>query len=202
MALDTYSALKASVADFLNRDDLSNQVADFVTLAEAQINRDVRHWRMETRATTTLDARYVALPTDWVETIRLVADDNYRALQLLSTDQLERARPGASAGAPQYYAHTAGQIELFPVPGESYTGELLYYAKIDALSDSNTSNWLLSDSPDIYLYGSLIQSAPFLRDDERIAVWAAFYSAAVTRLNAAGAAAKYSGTTLRVRAPR
>jgi hypothetical protein len=202
MALDSYSALKASVADFLNRDDLSSQLSDFVTLAEAQINRDVRHWRMETRATTTFDARYIGLPEDWVETIRVIADDNYRALQLLSTDQLERMRPGASAGAPQFYAHTAGQIELFPVPGESYTGELLYYAKVPALSDANTTNWLLTDSPDVYLYGSLLQTAPYLRDDERAAVWAGLYSAAVVRLNDASNKAKHSGTTLRVRPPR
>jgi hypothetical protein len=131
-----------------------------------------------------------------------VADDNYRALQLLSTDQLERMRPGASAGAPQFYAHTAGQIELFPVPGESYTGELLYYAKVPALSDANTTNWLLTDSPDVYLYGSLLQTAPYLRDDERAAVWAGLYSAAVVRLNDASNKAKHSGTTLRVRPPK
>lgn len=202
MPLNNYSALQASIADFLNRDDLGTQTQDFITLAEAQINRDVRHWRMEARATTTFDARYVALPADWVETIRIVATDDYRALQLLSTDQLERLRPGASAGPPQFYAHTQGQIELFPVPGASITGEILYLAKIPALTDAAPVNWLLTDSPDVYLYGSLLQSAPFLRDDERTATWASLYSAAVTRLNDAGKAAKHSGTTLRVRPPR
>jgi hypothetical protein len=202
MALDSYSALQASIADFLNRDDLGTQAVDFIALAEAQINRDVRHWRMETRAVTTFDARYIALPEDWVETIRITAAPNYRALQLLSTDQLERARPFASSGPPEYYAHTAGQIELFPVPGDSFMGELLYYARVPALTDAEPVNWLLTEAPDIYLYGSLIQSAPYLKEDERAATWGAMYSAAVTRLNAMGAAAKHSGTTLRVRPPR
>ena len=202
MALNTYSALQTSIAGFLNRDDLTATIPDFITLAEAQLNRDVRHWRMETRATTDLDGRYVALPSDWVETIRLTASANYRALTLYSVDQLERLRPNASSGAPQAYTHTAGALELFPTPDSTYEGELLYYAKIPALSDSATSNWLLADSPDAYLYGALLQSAPYLQDDARVAVWAALYSAAVTRLNDVSNAAKWSGTSLRIRTPR
>jgi len=201
MALTDYASLTAAIADWLLRDDLSAVIPDFVTLAEAQINRDVRHWRMETRSAITLDARYVDLPTDWVETIRLIGDTNYRAIQLLSTDQLERLRPDATAGAPLYNAHTAGQIELFPVPGESYTGEILYYAKVPALA-TNSTNWLLTEAPDVYLYGSLVQSAPYVVEDERLTTWASLYGAAVQRLNDAGKMAKHSGTTLRVRPPR
>lgn len=202
MALDTYSALQTAIAGFLNRDDLTATIPDFITLAEAQLNRDVRHWRMETRATTDLDGRYVALPSDWVETIRLTASANYRALTLYSADQLERLRPNASTGAPQAYTHTAGSLELFPTPDSAYEGELLYYAKIPALSDSNTTNWLLDDSPDAYLYGSLLQSAPYLQDDARMVTWATLYSAAVARLNDVSKAAKWSGTSLRIRPPR
>ena len=75
------------------------------------------------------------------------------------------------------------EIEVYPSPDTSYTGEIIYYSKVPALSDSNTTNWLLTLSPDIYLYGTLIQSAPYLRDDERTAVWATLYTRMVSDMN-------------------
>jgi hypothetical protein len=59
----------------------------------------------------------------------------------------------------------------------------VFYSKIPALSDSNTTNWLLTASPDIYLYGSLMQSAPYLRDDDRVGIWASLYQKAIDDLN-------------------
>ena len=71
MALTNYNELKTSIADFLNRDDLTNIIPDFITFAETNINRDIRHWRMEKRANAVLDTQYTALPTDFIEPIRL-----------------------------------------------------------------------------------------------------------------------------------
>jgi len=77
--------------------------------------------------------------------------------------------------------------------------ELLYYAKVPALSDSNTTNWLLTEAPDIYLYGSLLPSAPYLDEDERATTWAQFYAAAIQQLNQASDQARYSGSGLRLK---
>jgi hypothetical protein len=70
MSITTYSALKTAVADFLNRDDLAATVPTFISLAEADISRQLRHWQMEERAVAELDAQYSAVPPDWIETIR------------------------------------------------------------------------------------------------------------------------------------
>ena len=70
MALDTYANLKTAIADFLNRDDLTNSIDDFIDLAEAHMNREIRHWDMEKRATASLNTQYTALPSDFVEPIR------------------------------------------------------------------------------------------------------------------------------------
>ena len=90
-----------------------------------------------------------------------------------------------TSGQPAYYAVTAGEIEVYPVPDGTYTSELYYFGKTPALSDSNTSNWILEHYPDAYLYGSLIHSAPYLKDDARIQVWAALYQNAIDAINQA-----------------
>jgi hypothetical protein len=202
MSLSDLTGLRTQIQSFLNRDDLAPSVDTFIALAQSQINRDVRHWRMERREPITLDARYVPLPADWVETIRLVGSDRVRALQLASADAMERLRPGAIAGQPYYYRHTAGQIELFPEPGDSYAGEILYFSRVPDLTDADPVNWLLIEAPDVYLYGSLLQTAPFLMDDARLETWGTLYGAGVKRLNESGEAAAMSGSSLKIRPPR
>lgn len=195
MPLSTYAELQSAVSDFLNRDDLAATVPTFISLAEAQLQRDVRHWRMENRASATIDDRYTPLPEDWVETLSLSIDttDGHCALRLASL-----LNAPITTGRPTKYAHTRGEIEVNPTPDQSYTGELHYIAKIPALSDDNTANWLLGEAPDAYLYGALMQSAPYLADDQRTAVWAGLYQAAVSGLNAAGEKARHSGSGLRL----
>lgn len=201
MALTNFTELKSTIADFLNRDDLTSIIPAFIELAESQINRDVRHWRMETRSTGDVDSEYSALPSDWIETISLhVNGQGTSTLNLASREAIanRRAKTEDESGRPRYYAHAVGAIELFPTPDQTYEIELLYYAKLDALSASNATNWLLDEAPDVYLYGALIHSAPYLQEDERAGTWASLYSAAVQKLNAASKSASMSGTGLRL----
>jgi len=204
MAITTFSELKTSMADFLNRDDLTSVIPTFISLAEAQINRDIRHYEMENRATADLSDQYLDRPSGWVETIRIhVTSGGTNNLQLLSAASMADKRQGAenATGEPRYYRHAERGFEVYPTPDGTYEVELLYYQKITALSDENTTNWLLTDHPDVYLYGSLLHSAPYLAEDQRVGVWAQLYSAAVQRVNQSGDDASWSGTglTLKVR---
>jgi hypothetical protein len=200
MALSTYAELQAAVSTWLNRDDLTAVIPDFITLAEAQIARDIRHWRMIEQATLTVDAQYEDIPADWVETIRMVlSTSDRRKLETASLSEImDRRHVDDSVGAPMLYAHVGDKFEFYPTPDGSYSVELTYYETVPALSVSNTTNWLLTQAPDVYLYGSLVQSAPYLSDDQRITVWAELYAAATMRLNMASDAARSSGT-LRLR---
>ena len=203
MALNTYTALKASIADFLNRDDLTAVIPDFITLAEAQINRDVRHWNMEARSSGQQSAgdEYMQYPADWVETIRLhLTGTGTSVVNPISRDAMADKRASAEdvTGKPIFYTHADGQFQLYPTPSTDTDFELLYYQKIPSLS-SNADNWLLLDSPDVYLYGALLHSAPYLAEDQRVAIWAQMYSAAVARLNEASESARYSGSGLRLK---
>jgi len=204
--ITNYSNLQTTIADFLNRDDLTAVIPTFIQLAEAQMNRDLRHWRMEVRASGQQSAgdAYMQIPADWIETIRFhITDGGTSPLDLMSRKAIEDKRYGNEnmSGTPRYYAHADSQFELFPTPNETTNTELLYFAKIPSLSDSNTTNWLLEDAPDVYLYGALLHSAPYLAEDERVGVWAQMYGASVQRLNDSSDDARMSGSglTLKIR---
>jgi hypothetical protein len=203
MAISNYSNLQTTIADFLNRDDLTAAIPTFIQLGEAQMNRDIRHWEMEARVSgqQSQGDQYMQLPADWLETIRFhLTSDGTNAVELASLASIadKRAAVEDQAGRPRFYAHVRGEFELFPTPDEDTDFELLYYQKIPALSDSNTSNWLLEYAPDIYLYASLAHSAPYLAEDARIAVWAQMYAAAVSQLNAQSERVKNSGSGIRL----
>jgi len=196
VSISTYQELQDEVAAFLVRTDLAAQIPTFIRLAEADMNRRVRHWRMEGRATLSITSQFTDLPSDWLETKRLATD---RALEPVSIDYMQerRYRHGDAAGEPRYFAHSAGQIEVLPSPDEAHTATLLYWARIPALTGSNTSNWLLDENPDAYLYGALMHSSGLLQEDERIATWGGLYADAVRSIN--GNDNSVSGTGLRMR---
>jgi len=201
MAINTFTTLKTAISDFLNRDDLSSSVENFIALAESGINRDIRHWKMEKRSSGQQSAgdEYSQVPADWMETIRFhVTDNGTSPLNLISRAAMsdKRASNEDATGTPTHYTHADGQFQLYPTPSADTNTELLYYAKTEALSASNSSNWLLLEAPDVYLYGALVHSAPYLGEDERVTVWAQMYAAAIQQLNRTSEVAKYSGSGL------
>jgi hypothetical protein len=206
MAITNYTNLQTTIADFLNRDDLTSVIPTFIQLAEAQINREIRHWKMEQRSSGQQSAgdQYMQVPADWLETIRFtLTGSGTSALTLASRAAIADIRAkneNVSTVLPYYYTHADGQFELYPTPVEDTDFELLYYQKIPDLA-TNSTNWLLTDAPDVYLYGALLHSAPYLAEDARVAVWAQMYSAAVSNVNRASEQARYSGSgmTLKVR---
>lgn len=202
MALTTYNELKASIADTLNRDDLTTQIPDFITMAETQINRDARHWRMEDRAVATVDSQYTALPVNFIEPVRITipADRSY-TLELVGPFEISKLRQDNSntIGRPQFYAVVDGAFEVFPNPDTDYTVELVYYETIPHLSSSLQSNWVLEYFPDVILYGSLLHSAPYLQEDSRVQVWGSLYQAAISAINFEGERARSSGSGRRIK---
>ena len=110
-----------------------------------------------------------------------------------------RGEADNTSGKPQYYSHIGDLIEVYPSPDQNYEGELLYYQKIETLSDTNTTNWLLQMSPDAYLYGSLLQASPYLQNDERMAVWGATYQGIINSINGESDNTRHSASNLQLR---
>tara|TARA_R110000868_G_scaffold85131_1_gene239671 strand:- start:1604 stop:2209 length:606 start_codon:yes stop_codon:yes gene_type:complete len=183
MAITTYAGLQTAIAEFLNRDDLTSIIPTFISLAEAQVARDLRHWKQEKRVTTPVDERYENLPNDWLE-IKVISLTSGDMLETISASEMsERRGQSDIAGKPRYVRMTADQIELYPSPDSAYSISMLYNGRIPALSDAEPDNWLLRDAPDVMLYGSLIHSAPYLTDDTRTSIWASLYQSGIDALN-------------------
>lgn len=201
MTIASYSDLQTSVANYLNRSDLTSIIPDLITLAEAQLNADLVARDMETRTnlSTVAGNAYVTLPTDMLEMNRLLvtSTDPNRVLGYRSADELSTEYPTGYVGIPAVFTIIGSQIQLAPIPDGVYTLEITYQQKLPALSVSNTTNWLLTQWPNAYLYGALCAAQPFLMNDERLPVFQALYKQAVDGINGIN---WYSGSTMRVKA--
>jgi hypothetical protein len=203
MALTTYTELKSSIADWLNRSDLTTVIPDFISLAEAQIERTLRTRQMIIRANASFDASYGAVPADFLEvkSLKLTSTNPITPMTYLSIDALDNEIAKYTAnGRPKFFGVVGDQFRIVPTPDANYTTELIYYAKLTKLSSSVASNWLLTANPDIYLYGALLQAAPYLQDDARIQTWATLYERALNDSQTADDRASSSGGTLLTRA--
>lgn len=200
MAIGTYSELLTAGANWLARSDLTDRLPEFIALAEAKFNRELRCNQMETRSYTTVNTsatepEFIALPGDFqtMRRVRLSGVTGKPRLVAVTQHQANVLRTSLDneAGQPIYYTIMGDEMELVPTPSEAYEIEMVYRANIPALSDSNTTNWLLTLAPDAYLYGMLLESAPYIKDDNRIQVWALGLSSAIDGLNRLSAEQSY-----------
>lgn len=192
MAIGTYSELVTAVGNWMARSDLSARIPEFIAMAEAKFNRELLVRQMEQRSTTFVDTtsdspEFVTLPADFqsMRRICLAGVIGKPTLQYLSPTELYDSRIqcfGDDAGQPQFFTVIDNEIELLPIPGDDYEIEIIYRKNIPALSSSNTTNWLLTLAPDLYLYGALREAAVFMQEDERLPVWADAYQGAVEGL--------------------
>ena len=196
MALTTYSELKTAIANWLDRSDLDDRIPEFIQLAEARHRRDFKIRRMETRVTanTIADTEYYSLPDNFVamRNIQLNTDPK-TSLEYLTPEQMDRVRAGSNTGKPKAYSIIGNNFQLRPIPDAVYEIEMLYYKYFTALSDSNTTNDMLTFHPDLYLYGALVEAEPYLQNDKRIQTWAGFYDRAKQDLITTNERDRHSG---------
>lgn len=200
MSITNYAELQASVASWLNRGDLSANIPDFITLAETQLNTDLKTRAMEAKTTlsTVVGVNTVALPVDMLEMRRLqVVGTCNQPLSYRSPDEMSIEFAANVSAQPVVFTVIGSNLELAPIPDGVYSLELTYLQRLPALSGSNTTNWLLTNWPNAYLFASLLAATPFIMNDARISTWAQLYSKAIDGINGVD---WYSGTTMKVRA--
>lgn len=202
MALDSYINLQAAVASWLDREDLAAQVPDFISLAESRASNRLRVADMEVAASATLTNGAVTLPADFIEARRIITSGTgaYNTpLEFISPVQAGQTYPSSAAGVPVHFSISGGVLTTYPNGGAG-TVTMIYYARLPALAIWQ-ANWLLTKAPDVYLYGALLEAAPFLGDDGRIQTWAGLFEQAVNALQAADQRSRYANSVSRVRCP-
>jgi len=198
MALTTFSELKTSIANYLNRSDLTSVIPDFITLAESKFNRVLRLRTMQKRVSTTTTANdpFVDIPSDFLESVQFFVDSNPNSiLDYVNPTEIELDNIREASGKPKQYTIVGTEFQLNPIPDTAYTLKLTYFAKVPSLSDSNTTNYLITNYPQLYLYGSLLEAQPYIVNDERIQVWMGLYNEAVQLINRDDEQGRYSGRT-------
>ena len=196
MTITTYATLQSEIASWLNRDDLSSIIPTFIQFVESDVNSRLRHQKMVIRAQATSNQEYVQLPGDWLEAINIHIVDGAQPLRFVTLDEADRINKQQIVTQPSFYSIMDDALEIVPAPGSNIDIEMIYYGKIPALSNQNTSNWLLVKAPDLYLYGSLVHAAPYLLDDQRVGLFANMYNSRLEALALESDKAVHSGGPL------
>ena len=204
--IGTYAQLQTEIANWLDRTDLTSQIPTFIELAEASFNRTIRAPDMITKNDSySISGQDNTLPSDTLEIIRIVVDvQPVIVLEYLTPQDLSELRGELTGtGKPYYFTLVGGssnQLEVLRSPDQTYTSSIIYYTRIPALTDSATTNWLLTANPDIYLFGALVEAEPYLKNDERMPLWTNRLDKALTTLRLQGERELHSGSSLRMRA--
>lgn len=211
MAISTYTELQAAVANWLARGDLSSRVPEYITMAEGWIAYGLdmgqikipplRIRAMETTATPSMVAgtATVALPTRYVAMRNIYIDtDPKRKLNPVSPEQRLFEKPYAANGIPEVYSIEGDNIVLGDIPNSSDALSILYYQKFAAFSAGADTNWLLTNSPNTYLFGALYASST-MTGNPRGAQWLGAFMGSISSLNEADKSDRYSGGVLTIR---
>lgn len=193
MAFDSYANLKTEIQNWLADDDVADYVDSFIATCESSLRRTVRIPSLMTKEQVTISdgdrttdlASLTASVLDLKHIRILEASTNYSryapALDQLNLNQLsENSRNLESR--PTMFTVYGTTVEYNVEADQDYTAEFFFWKNFTGLSDANTSNEILVDHPDLYLWGSLTAAAPFLGNDERIQTWGTLYANALAEV--------------------
>lgn len=219
MALNTYAELQTAVANWLNRDDLTARIPEFIALSEARIRRN-QHWFKQIYSTAnaglpfTVSAQPMSLPTYVKEIIALwassstyqhdldiVTPEAWRTLA--QSNRNASGVPTVALIAPQmdtWLSSSGAKLYLWPQPSGNFDIDFQFIRDLDPLA--TVTNALFLRHPDLYLYGALAESAPFLQHDERLPMWEQRFKTAETEITSEAERAQYSASAKRIRLPR
>ena len=188
MALTTYALLKTTIANYLNRTDLTSYLGDFITLTESRMNRELRVREMvntDTSTTTVAGTQSYSLPSGFLEASAVIYQSNpYRTLRFMANGDFYRQyNVTQTSGLPTFFTIVGEKILLGVAPDSAETLQIDFYKTLTPLSESNTTNSILTNYPELYLYGALAESSPFLMQDERLNTWASLYKEALKNAN-------------------
>jgi hypothetical protein len=190
----TYDSLTSAVQTYLERNDSSliANIPIFIMLGERRASRDLKILGLKVAITDNLIVNQSTFqkPTRWLNdssfniSTNIGLSEGYNTRIFLLERSYEWCRTywpdPTQLGTPKYYASDYNYNVWFlaPTPDQTYPYEILYYETPQLLDDTISSNFLSGSIPEVLLYATLLETASYLKDDERIAVWTDYYDKA------------------------
>lgn len=185
-AVLTYDTLVANLESYLDRDDAKTiaRIPTFILNAQTRVCRELRilGFIKPVTATFTTGEAIVPKPALWRETVSwnigTGTGNNTRKILLPRTYEYIRSLwPDATqTGQPRYYAdYDYNHWIVGPTPSAAFPFEVLYYRLMEPIDATTQTNFLTDYAPDMLLYACLLETAPYLKDDERIQTWQSRY---------------------------
>lgn len=198
VAITDYDTLQSALANWLHRANLDSVIPDLILFGENRIYRDLRVRQMETALSSTIASGVIAVPSGYVELKNAYVNGTpAQRLERKDAEWIYAKYPTrASQGKPMFIAREATNFIFGPYPDSTYTIKGIYYKKLDPLSASNTTNWLITDCPDLLLFASLCEAAPYIQDDARLPLWERKYAQIAERVQENDDQEEFSGSPL------
>lgn len=198
MSIANYSELQTAIINRLHRSGLTALVPDFIALGEARIYRDLRVRCMETALSSAISAGVVALPTGYIELKHAYIDGSpTRKLQRKTPEFIYTNYPTRSADrCPVYISREADNFIFGPYPDSAYTVKGIYYKRLPALSDTNTTNWFTANAPDLLLFAALVEAADHTSNNAALMKWEGKYNQVKDRVQSENDGEEFSGSSL------
>ena len=202
MALSTYAELESAITSWLKRADMATIIPDLITLGEDRIYRTLRVRAMEEELSSTIANGVIALPSDYVQ-LKFAYIDSTSPKQWLEHKPAEwiyRNNPfrEGHTGVPKFIARERSNFIFAPWPAAAYSVKGVYYKRLDPLSSA--VNTVFTDHPGMWLFGALVESAPYIHNDARLAVWEAKFNQVLAEANGEEFQENSSGSRLRMTA--
>lgn len=196
MAITTHAELKTAVSNWLRRSDLSSYLDDLVTLAETRIFREVRNEDTTGAYSETLLASTgtTPVPTGFLgwRDVNVSSNGNKYPLTVTTPNEaLQSLDQPSYTRVPKKIAFDGATFSYYPYPDGDYTVSGTYYKKPGTLSTAVYN--LFTNNPDLFLFASLAEAAPFLKDDKRVELWEAKYQNIRNEVNKQYEKTRFSG---------
>lgn len=197
-----YGELKTLISGYAHRSDLEGNIPTFVTLATARIGRDVNDPSLTVRATYVADAddQFIILPADvrQITDVYMVTASGRLAVMPRTALQMSALYEQQNEEGAMVYCLRGAEMEVVPSLAAGSALEINYRSSLAQFVDDADTNSILSKYPNIYVYASMMELAPFIQGEERLAVWQGLYNEEVRRINEEAEDYEMSGAPLQI----
>ena len=192
MGIASYPQLLTDITRLIDGEDVSiTQVApatmaQIVNLAERRVYRDVRsRWNEKAFSGVTVTSNLATLPADF-ESVSVIHFGK-KALEPTSEEWLREYLQNGASGECRWFAPAGGSLMFGPTVADSTAVQGRYFYRWPDLTQDNfSSNLLIANEPDVFLFACLVEAVPFFSmAPGQPETWAAKYAATVEAINQA-----------------